>query len=63
MTDKRCAFCGSTRNVTYEDPSIGPICQRCWFVAGDEEEDGEKKKPGGQGPGGAQEDPKQEKER
>lgn len=61
VTDKRCAFCGSTRNVTYEDPSKGPVCQRCWFVAGEEEEeDGEKKKPGGQGPGGAQEDPKQE---
>ena len=62
MTAKKCAFCGSTRNVTYEDPAIGPICQRCWLVAGDEEE-GEKKKPGGQGPGGAKEDPKQETER
>lgn len=62
MTVKRCAFCGSTRNVTYEDPSKGPVCQTCWFLAGDEGEEEEKekgKKPARQGPGGAPEEPEQ----
>ncbi len=67
MTVKRCAFCGSTRNVTYEDPSKGPVCQTCWFLAGDEGEGEEKKekekeegkKPARQGPGGAPEEPEE----
>ncbi|MBI3080822.1 MAG: hypothetical protein HYY89_05535 [candidate division NC10 bacterium] len=66
MTVKRCAFCGSTRNVTYEDPSKGPVCQTCWFLAGDEGEKEEKeekeekgKKPARQGPGGAPEEPEE----
>lgn len=55
MTDKRCAFCGGTRNVIYEDPVQGPVCQTCWFLAGDEDE--EREKPARKGPGEGSGDP------
>lgn len=55
MTEKRCAFCGSTRNVIYDDPTQGPVCQACWFVAGDEEEE-EEKKPAQEGAEGGSEE-------
>ncbi|MBI2081172.1 MAG: hypothetical protein HYT86_05520 [candidate division NC10 bacterium] len=55
MTEKKCAFCGSTRNVVYEDPAQGPVCQTCWFVAGDEDE--KEEKPAKGRPGEAPEEP------